>query len=222
MAYDHEEQEQVELLKAWWNKNGNIVIWIAVVALLAFSGWTAFNSYQQKQSLAASALYDEVQRAASLKDNGKVQAAAAAVVEKYAGSSYASLASFVAAKSAFEAGDLKTAKSQLGWVVEKSKSSELKSIARLRLSSIALDEKNFEEGYKLLAGEFPKDFEGDVLDHKADLLVGQDKINDARVAYKSALDKMPEKHAGRQLVQIKLDALGGPLDGASEASPVKK
>lgn len=222
MAYDHEEQEQVELLKAWWKKNGNLITWIAIAGLLAFAGWTAYNTYQQKQALEASAMYDEVQRAASLKDNGKVQASAAAVVEKFPVTSYAAMASMIAAKSAFEAGDLKAAKVQLNWVVEKAKSVELRAIARLRLASIALDEKNFDEGYKQLNGEFPKDFEGDVLDHKADLLVAQDKINDARVAYKSALDKMAEKHAGRQLVQIKLDALGGPLESTSDATPAKK
>ena len=30
--------------------------------------------------------------------------------------------------------------------------------------------------------------------------------------YKAALDKMAEKHVGRQLVQIKLDAIGGALE----------
>ena len=222
MAYDHEEQEQVEQLKAWWKKNGNLITWVAIAVLAAFAGWTAYNSYQQRQSLAASTLYDEVQRAVTAKDNGKVQAAAAAVVEKYAGSSYASMASLLAAKSAFDANDMKVAKAQLNWVAEKGASIEFKSLAKLRLSSIALDEKNYEEGFRLLNGEFPKDFESDILDRKADLLVAQNKINDARVAYKAALDKMSEKHVGHQLVQIKLDAIGRPLAAETVAPNAQK
>ena len=222
MAYDHEEQEQVELLKAWWKKNGNLITWLAIAALSAFAAWTAYNAYQNKQATQASTLFEEVQRAEALKDNAKVQAATVAVVEKFSGSSYASLASLIAAKSAFEAKDLKLAKTQLNWVVEKSGSLEFKAIARLRLASIALDEKNFDEGYKLLSGEFPKGFEADVLDHKADLLVAQNKINDARVAYKDALDKMAETNDGRRLVQIKLDAIGGPLDTKADVSAAKK
>ncbi len=222
MAYDHEEQEQVELLKAWWKKNGNLITWVAVAALSAFAAWTAYGTYQNKQAMAASTLYEEVQRAAALKDNGKVQAATSSVVEKFSSSSYASMASMIAAKSAFDANDLKTAKTHLGWVAEHGSSPELKAIARLRLTSIALDEKKYEEGFKLLETQFPKEFEADVWDHKADLLVAQNKISEARAAYKSALDKMGEKHAGRQLVQIKLDAIGGALETNTEVSSVKK
>ena len=222
MAYDLEEQEQIDTLKAWWKQYGNFVTWLAIAALSAFAAWTAYNSYQKKQSLEASTLYDEVQRAVTLKDNSKVQAASALVVEKFGGTSYATMASLAAAKSAYDANDLKLAKEKLNWVVEKSSSPEFKAIARLRLSAIALDEKNFDEGYKLLNVEYPSEFAGDVLDRKGDLFVAQNKINDARSTYKAALDKMAEKHAGRQLVQIKLDAIGGPLEEKVDTTPAKK
>ncbi len=222
MAYDLEEQEQIDFLKAWWKQYGNLVTWLVIAALAAFAGWTGYNSYQKKQAVEASTLYDEVQRAVSLKDNSKVQAATTVVVEKFGRTSYATMASLAAAKSAFDINDLKTAKSQLNWVVEKGSSAEFKAIARLRLAAIALDEKNFDEGYKLLNMEFPADFEADVLDRKADLQLAQNKVNDARVSYKAALDKMGEKHSGRQLVQIKLDAIGGPLEVKSDATPAKK
>ena len=35
MAYDLEEQEQIESLKHWWRDNGNVVTWVAIVVLLA-------------------------------------------------------------------------------------------------------------------------------------------------------------------------------------------
>ncbi len=222
MAYDLEEQEQLDTLKAWWKQYGNFVTWLLIAALAAFAGWTGYNNYQQKQSLEASTLYDEVQRAVTLKDNAKVQAATKVVVDKFGRTSYASMASLAAAKSAFDLADLQTAKAQLNWVAEKGSSAEFKAIARLRLTAIALDEKNFDEGFKILNSEFPAQFEADVLDRKADFLLAQNKVNDARGAYKAALDKMGEKHSGRQLVQIKLDAIGGPLEAKSDAVPVKK
>ena len=42
MAYDLEEQEQLDELKAWWKRNGNMVTWglIAVLAVFAaYQGW---------------------------------------------------------------------------------------------------------------------------------------------------------------------------------------
>jgi predicted negative regulator of RcsB-dependent stress response len=209
MAYDLEEQEQIDTLKAWWKQYGNLVTWLLIAALSSFAGWTAWTNYQHGQASQASAIYDEVQRAAGLKDNAKVQGATANLTAKFAGTSYASMAALAAAKTAFDANDLKTAKVQLNWVVEHGYTKEFKALAKLRLTSILLDEKNYDEALKALGGEFPAEFDADVLDRKADVLVAQDKLKEARETYKNALDKMGEKHVGKQLVQIKLDALGG-------------
>lgn len=221
MAYDLEEQEQIDTLKAWWKQYGNLVTWLLIAALSSFAAWTGWNTYQRNQATQASTLYEEVQRAVSLKDNAKVQGATAVVLEKYSGTAYATMAAFAAAKSAFDNNDLKVAKTQLTWAVEHANTNEFKALAKLRLSAILLDEKNFDEATKILMGDFPAEFEADVLDKKADILVAQNKINEARDAYKSALDKMGEKHAGRQLVQIKLDAIGGAIQ-AKAAIPSEK
>jgi predicted negative regulator of RcsB-dependent stress response len=209
MAYDLEEQEQIDTLKAWWKQYGNLVTWLLIAALSSFAGWTAWTNYQHGQASQASAIYDEVQRAAGLKDNAKVQGATANLTAKFASTSYASMAALVAAKTAFDANDLKTAKVQLNWVVEHGYTKEFKALAKLRLTSILLDEKDYDESLKVLGGEFPAEFDADVLDRKADVLVAQDKLKEARETYKNALDKMGDKHVGKQLVQIKLDALGG-------------
>jgi predicted negative regulator of RcsB-dependent stress response len=42
-----------------------------------------------------------------------------------------------------------------------------------------------------------------------DLLFAQNKTTEARAAYKVALDKTDIKNPARQLIQLKLDALGG-------------
>ena len=47
-------------------------------------------------------------------------------------------------------------------------------------------------------------------DRRGDLLAAQGKRDDARAAYKLALDSLPKNDtSARQLVQFKLDALGG-------------
>ena len=33
MAYDLEEQEQLESLKRWWKKNGNWITWVLIAVL---------------------------------------------------------------------------------------------------------------------------------------------------------------------------------------------
>ena len=46
-------------------------------------------------------------------------------------------------------------------------------------------------------------------DRKGDLYFGLNKLEDARAAYQTALDKTEVKNPARQLIQLKLDAVGG-------------
>lgn len=208
MAYDLEEQEQLATLKAWWNQYGNLVTWLLIIALAGYAAWAGWNYYQRNQSAQAAQLYGELQKAAGSKDNAKVQRAASDMTTKFGRTAYAQMAALIAAKSAFEANDLGTAKTQLQWVVEHG-NDEYKALAKIRLAGILLDEKAYEEGLKLLAGDFPEAFSGAVADRKGDILVAQGKIEDARAAYQLALEKTDEKNPARQLIQMKQDAIGG-------------
>ena len=77
MAYDLEEQEQIALIKAWWNQYGNLVTWLLVIVLGGYAAWGGWKYYQRSQSTQASQLYEELQKAVTAKDNAKVQRAAA-------------------------------------------------------------------------------------------------------------------------------------------------
>lgn len=212
MAYDLEEQEQLDTLKAWWKQYGNLVTWLLVVVLSCYAAWTGWKNYQNGQASQASQLYEEVQKSVSAKDNVKVQRAANDLIEKFARTSYAPMAALSAAKSAFDASDLKTSKSQLRWVIDHSSVEEYKALAKLRLAGIALDEKAYSEGLSLLSGEFPVEFAANVLDRKGDLYLAENKVPEARTAYQSALEKMKDKNPGRKLIQVKLDAIGGAIE----------
>jgi len=61
----------------------------------------------------------------------------------------------------------------------------------------------------LLDGKFPAQFAGVVADRKGDILVAQNKLEEARAAYQTAIEKTDARSTGRQLIQIKLDAIGG-------------
>lgn len=209
MAYDHDEQEQLDTLKAWWNQYGNLVTWLLIIALSAYAAWTGWNYYQRNQAIQASQLYEELQKAVGAKDQAKVQRAATDMQDKFGRTAYAQMSALAAAKAAFDAGDLKTAKAQLQWTIDNGRDEEYKAIAKLRLAGILLDEKAYDEGLKLLSGDFPVEFAGIVADRKGDILMAQEKVAEARTAYQMALEKTDQKNPGRQLIQLKLDAIGG-------------
>jgi predicted negative regulator of RcsB-dependent stress response len=188
-----------------------------IVALGGFAAWNGWKTYQRNQAAQSSVLYEELQKAASAKDNAKVARAAADLQDKFGRTAYAQMGALAAAKTAFEANDLKTAKAQLEWVVKHGQDEEYRSVAKIRLAGILLDEKAYDDALKLLAGDFSPAFAADVADRKGDILVAQNKLEEARAAYRTALEKMDEKNPGRQLVQLKLDAIGGGAGSKSAA-----
>jgi len=208
MAYDLEEQEQIANFKAFWNRFGNLITWVLIIALGGYAAYNFWNSHQRGKAAEASALYQEVTRLAETGDNAKVQRAAGDLESKFGGTAYGPMAALVAAKSAFDASDLKTAKTQLQWAIDNG-NDEVKSVARLRMSGVLLDEKAYDAALALLNAEFPVQFAAEVADRKGDVLVAQNKLAEARTAYQAALDKMDKRHPGRQIVQVKLDAIGG-------------
>ena len=180
-----------------------------IIILSVFSVWKAWGIYQGKQAGQASQLYEEVQKAVQDKDAAKIARSVSDVQDKFSGTVYAQMASMLAAKNAFDANDIKTAKAQLTWVQEHGKTDEYKYLAKLRLAGILLDEKSYDEALKLVSGDFPAEMSGIVADRKGDILVAQAKIEEARGAYQLALDSGTDKNPARPLIQLKLDAIGG-------------
>jgi predicted negative regulator of RcsB-dependent stress response len=209
MAYDLEEQEQLDTFKAWWKQYGNLISWVVIIALVGYAAWTAWNTYQRNQSSQASQLYEELLKSADAKDNVKAQRAASDLEAKFGSTAYAQMAALVAAKSASDAGDIKVAKEQLRWAIDHGDVTEYKSLAKIRLAGIALDEKSYDQGLALLNGEFDAQLAAEVADRKADILVAQNKLAEARESYQLALDKSDRKNPARELIELKLSAVGG-------------
>ncbi|KWN79776.1 YfgM family protein [Burkholderia ubonensis] len=208
MSY-HDEQESIESLKAWWARWGNLTTWIVLAALVVAAGFNGWNFWQRRQAAQASGLYEQVQKAAASNDKATMARAAADMEDKYSGTPYAQMTALAAAKVLYAAGDAAGAKVQLQWAVDHAKDDEYKQIAKLRLASLLLDEKAYDAGLALLSGTPIDAFKGLVADRRGDLLAAQGKADDARAAYKLALDSLPkEDMSARQLVQFKLDALG--------------
>ncbi len=206
--YDLEEQEQIDSLKTWWNMYGNLVTTVITALAVVMLGWQGWNWYQNGQTAKAAQVFASLEQGQETGDAQKIKTAAGELAEKYGRSTYAALGTMLAAKQSFDAGDLKTARTQLAWVAENAKG-ELRDVARLRLAGIALDEKAYDDALKQLDGTAQPAFEARFQELKGDILFAQGKKAEARTAYQAALNKSADKQAlGRELLQQKLDSLG--------------
>ena len=208
MAYDLEEQEQLETIKAWWNQYGMLVILTVTACLLTTAVFQGWRYYRHQQAAAAVTLYEQVTQADRANDAKKVRDIAAQIADNYGATPYAPMSALAAARASFDAGDLAAAKAQLQWVIDNAREEEVRDMARLRLAGVLLDEKKHAEALALVESKHLEAFGGRYADLKGDILVAQGKLAEARSAYQLALDKSDAQSAYRAMIRAKLDALG--------------
>jgi predicted negative regulator of RcsB-dependent stress response len=209
MAYDLEEQEQLATAKAYWAKYGTIILAVLTAILMAIAAYRLWGWYQAREATQAGALYVELQQVALTKDIKKSEEVAGKIFSGYKSSAYAQMAALTMGKLHADAKDLAKAKIPLQWAVDNSANEEFKHVARVRLAGILLDEKAFDDGLKLLAGEPPAAFVSLYADRRGDILLAQGKAEEARKQFKLAFDKSDAQNQAKPLIRIKLDALGG-------------
>ena len=206
---DMHEQEQLDALKAWWKENGTWLMLVLALALAAFGGVRGWKIWQATQNGKASVMYMEVVQQINSKDPKRINDAVSALADKYGSTAYAPRAELLAAQANIDAGDEKTAATQLQWVIDHASEDGLQNVARLKLASLLLDQKKYDDALKLLETMHPKAYDGLYLDLKGDVLNAQGKAAEARTAYQKALGKIDVKSMYHNLVQMKLDGLGG-------------
>jgi len=207
MAYDLEEQEQLDELKAWWKQYGNLVMGVATAGLLAFAAVQGWKVYQHKQSAEASAQYDALVQL-DAKDLKGVQSISAQLMEKYAGTPYAARAALIAAKANYAANDAKSAQAQIEWVLSHAKEDAMRSIAQLQLAALQFDQKQYDVALKTLSDKHDVGFDGLFADLKGDILAAQGKKAEAKAAYAEALAHLDADGRYHHYTERKLDALG--------------
>ena len=207
MAYDLEEQEQLDEFKAWWKKNGSMATNLVLAALVAFAAWKGYGYYQNTKAVEASALYQTLV-VTDIAKTTEIKAQSAKLMEEFSGTPYAGRAAVFAAKANFAANDSKSAKSQLEWATKNAKESAVKAIASLQLAGILFEEKSYDEANKVLAAITDKGYEGLKANMQGDVLLAQGKQAEAKKAYQAALEGLDAQGKMYQYTQQKLESLG--------------
>jgi len=205
---DLEEQEQLEQVKAFWKRWGNLITWVVTAVLAAFAGWQYWNYHLRTQAAEAGARYDEMQAAVIAQDLDKATAVAGDLRAKFASTGYAAQASLLVAKLQADKGKVDEAKDSLGWVAANGSEPPYKDLARLRLAGLLIDGKAYDQASQTLDGIQSTDFAALVADRRGDLLLLQDKRDAAKAEYQKALAGLPKDQPYRSIVEAKLATLG--------------
>lgn len=210
-TYDLEEQEQLDEMKAWWKRWGTWTMLGLAVILAAAAGWKYWQHHSSTQAIEAGVIYGQLTQAVQQNNAKSVRDMGAILIDKYPRTAYAPRAAMLLAKINIDNKDARSAQAQLEWVIAHSKEAALKDLARLRLAALLLDQKQYDAAWKHLNTAHSDAFGFRFDDLKGDVLSAQGKLDEARAAYQSGFSKMTEDNPYRTIVELKLNALGGPV-----------
>ena len=213
MAYDLDEQEQLDQVKAFWAKWGNIITWAVLAVSLVFAAYYGYKYYQRSETAKAAPLFEQLEKAAAdLKADAKnpqlVADLATKLTTEYASTPYAQLGALLAARVQADLGKSKESQALLQWTMDKAKDPEYSQLARLRLAGALLDENKAEQALALLPAASPKGFEALYADRRGDALAASGKTADAVAEYQKAWNAVAENGSLRGVIEQKMQALG--------------
>ena len=207
MAYDLEEQEQIDEFKAWWKQYGKMLSTLVIGGIALYAAYQVWHYTQNKQAVEASSEYQTLVTT-DAKDLKAIQEKSATIMDKFSGTPYAARAALFGAKVNYDAKDTKSAKAQLDWAINNAKETAASALASLQLANILIEEKDYEGALKLLNAPHDAGFAGLFADLKGDVFSAQGKSAEAKAAYEDALKKLDVQGKYRTITQRKLESLG--------------
>jgi predicted negative regulator of RcsB-dependent stress response len=227
---DHlSDEEQLESLKKWWRQNGTSLLLILVLSGGGWFGWNYWQTQKQQKIEDTSHLYMALVEAEMAWEANPTQEAAQklashgenlkALDEK---SLYARFAALSLAKLYAADGEFEQAVAELDWALERTDSSELQALIRLRLANLEFARDNGEQAISLLEQSHPETFDALYDELKGDIYLTLGKPADALNAYREALASM-EGRAGaseraKAMIELKINDIKPVADTSAATS----
>lgn len=205
---DLEEQEQLDQLKHFWAKYGNLITLTLVLALGGVAAWNGWQYWQYRGAEQATVLFDELERAVQANDIERVARVTADLQSQHGRTLQAAQASLLAARTLHGAQKVDDARAALQWVVDKGSDDAYQALARVRLAGLLMDQKAYDEALKVLDAKVPPAMASLAADRRGDILLAQGQRDAAKAAYQAAYRDMDADAGYRRLVEAKLAALG--------------
>jgi predicted negative regulator of RcsB-dependent stress response len=201
------EQEQIEILKNWVKQYSLVILAGVAIAVLSITGWRYWEQRQDNILRHASAVYDEMLTMRAQNDSNATLTQAEKLYTHYSHTVYGEMSALMIARAAVLKKDYAKASEQYQWVIDHSKTSAIRQIARLRLARILIAQQKTEDALTILNKVEDKTFAGLIDEIRGDAYLATKNTSMAYQAYQKALDEIPNAEIVRPLLRMKLDNL---------------
>jgi predicted negative regulator of RcsB-dependent stress response len=209
MAEDYlTDDEQLERVKQLTAEYGPWVLGGVVLATALVFGYRYFDGYRNGVALKAAAQFSAMTDALEKNDPTSARKIADGLIKEYPKSPYADQAQLAMARLYVDAGELANAAAPLRQVMENSKDSDLKEIARLRLARVLIDQGKPDEAISTLGSSPTPAFAALSHQVRGDALLAKKNLSGAASEYKLALATTDARSPDTALLALKIADLG--------------
>lgn len=217
------DEEQLEVLKKWWDENGTSLLVTIVIALGAVFGFRAWETNVRETGEAASVVYQDLVSAAAIvtpnpeadAENDAMLATANSLGETlksdFEGSTYSVFGALHLARLAVDRSDLDKAESELRWALERVEDPNIETLVRMRLARVLVAGEDAAAAMSIMLAYTP--VEGQLAtwhETLGDVYLAVGDQNQARDSYQTALDNL-QPAMNKTLLELKLSNI--PVEG---------
>jgi predicted negative regulator of RcsB-dependent stress response len=201
------EEEQLEAIKKWWKRYGNLITFILSIVLLVLAGYRYLTWHQDKVAQQASIAYEQMMLALSNHNNNRVKSYANELTKEYSKTVYSDVAHMTLAKVYISKNKLDEAQAELKIVADHSKMSSLRQIAKIRIARIFAAEKSHANALKELSQIEDVTYLPVVNELKGDIYSAMGQYQDALNSYKEALNEVKNNGMGNLFLEMKTNEI---------------
>lgn len=217
---DLSDIEREEQLRSFWRDNWLTIVGGVAIGLGGIGGWNYWQRHTRERAEQAEAAYSGVLDALTANKRDDALTRAKALREANPSSPYADQADLALARAAVDSRDYDEAARLLRTVMDGSRDTELRRIARLRLARVLIEQGKADEAVALLnpsdAGSFGPHYQ----EVRGDAFAAGGDAAGARREYEAALAAPPSTESiDRDYIALKRDALPTPPATATPAAP---
>jgi predicted negative regulator of RcsB-dependent stress response len=208
------DEEQIERLKKWIKSYGNSILTGILLALIAFFGWHYWQNRQAKTDIETMNQYqrileDSAKASADKSEQSRFISNVQSLVQAHPNSVFALNALLLQAKVTADQGEWAGAEKALTQAVGiKVKDQGLTTIAWLRLARVQATQNKLDVALATLKNVTAPAFSASADELRGDILVQKNDVAGAKTAYESAWASLVKRQQSRQLLKVKMNALG--------------
>lgn len=201
------EEEQLESIKKWWKKHGNLITILLSIVLFGIAGYRYLHWHQEKRTQQASIAYEHMMVALSNQNNKAVRSYANELIQEHNRTVYADAAHMTLAKILVAKNKLNKARNELQNVATHSKMPALKQIAKIRIARIFTAEKRYTEALKELSDIKDNTYWPVINELKGDIYGATGQYQEAMSSYKLALEEVKTNGMGNLFLEMKTNEI---------------